>query len=76
VINVTNRADVYVRLVSFKFFFSHLSVSPAGILLINPKKSLAHGYDIHSYIAQGPPSYTPDSESQLSLASKVVFFAI
>jgi hypothetical protein len=28
---VTNGADVYVRLISFKFFFSHLSVSSAGI---------------------------------------------
>ncbi|MFQ3227841.1 MAG: hypothetical protein ACI8RW_001231 [Porticoccaceae bacterium] len=42
--NVTNCADVYVRLISFKLFFSHLSVSPAGILLINPKKLLAQGY--------------------------------
>jgi hypothetical protein len=30
-VNVTNCADVYVRLISFKFFFSHLSISSAGV---------------------------------------------
>jgi hypothetical protein len=31
---VPYRADVYVRLISFKLFFSHLSVSSTGLAMV------------------------------------------
>jgi len=48
-------------------------VSPQQAFYLLSTKKFPQVYQSDSDIAQGPPSYTPDRESQLSLTTKLVF---